>query len=186
MAPDESDERLARRAQSGDQQAFGELVTRYTAPVYNLIYRFVQDRGEAENLTQETFIRIWKALPRLKLDRPLRPYLMRIAVNQCRTWAQQRRTKWAFPIEPESSAAESDKDVNDLIDRLNEEELRTRLASAIAQLPPLYQTVLTLRYDQELAYEEIAEALQLPLNTVRTHLHRAKGRLREILKEGTP
>jgi RNA polymerase sigma-70 factor (ECF subfamily) len=182
IAVQETDQDIAVRFLAGDSQAFGELVARYTSAVFNLAYRYTQNRGEAENITQETFLRAWQALPRLSLDRSLKPYLLRIAVNLCHTWAEKHHAARTVDLDGEEENLATGAD--DVLDRMTEAELRDRLNVAIDQLPPLYRTAVTLRYTEELSYEEIALTLNLPLNTVRTHLRRAKARLRELLEDG--
>ena len=181
-AQQDTDEELVRRHRAGEREAFGELVSRYTPAVYNLIYRFTGNRGDSENLTQETWLRLWSALPRVALDRPLKPYLLRIAFNLCRSWAARARAPWLDVDIDEAQDWLTDED-EDVVDRLSEAELRERVVGAIDRLSPMYRAVMTLRYSEDLSYEEIAQTLNLPLNTVRTYLRRAKGRLRELLSK---
>lgn len=180
-----SDADLVTRYRAGDPGAFAELVRRYTGAVFNLNYRFTADRAEAENLTQETFLRAWNALPRLALDRPLKQYLLRIALNLCRDWADKNH---GFVIQSLDADDEQSKLPSDEggLDRLSEAELAQQVRAHLEQLPPMYRAVITLRYTEGLSYEELAEALDLPLNTVRTHLSRAKARLRELLVVDKP
>jgi RNA polymerase sigma-70 factor, ECF subfamily len=179
-----TDEELVLRHRAGDSDAFGELIARHTPAVYNLIYRFTGNRAESENLTQETWLRLWLALPRVLLDRPLKPYLLRIAFNLCRTWGDKRHLP-ALDLDLEEIEDRLTEDCEDVVDRLSVAELRERVQSAIQRLPPMYRAVVTLRYSEEMSYEEIAQVLDLPLNTVRTHLRRAKARLRKQLSLDT-
>lgn len=176
-----SDDELVRRYRAGEQEAFSELINRYTPAVYNLIYRFTGNRVESENMTQETWLRFWQALPRIQLDRPLKPYLLRIAFNLCRSWAARGKVARTVLDIDEAQDCLADGGA-DIVDRLSEAELRDRLQAAIDELPPVYRAVMTLRYTEDLSYEEIAEALDLPLNTVRTYLRRGKARLRELIR----
>jgi len=183
-----SDELLLTQFKQGDSFAFRELVERYTAPLYNLAYRFLRDPMEAENVTQETFLRVLTSLDRLRLDMPFKPYLFRIAVNLCHDWARKKRPTLFTDLEGD---AETDgdafaEDALNLWEHLENAELVARLNAAINELPAPYQTVLLLRYGEDFSYEEIAQVLNLPLNTVRTHLRRAKQRLRERLENGRP
>ncbi len=180
--PEEAtDEQLVTRFRAGDREAFSVLLTRYTPLVFNLTYRFTSNHGEAENLTQETFVRVWSALPRVKLDRSLKPYLARIAINVCRDWARNRMPALADLDSAQGDEAAIDA-TEDVLEQLAQAELTERVRMAIDRLSPDYRAVITLRYTEELSYDEIAEVLDLPLNTVRTHLRRAKARLREILE----
>jgi RNA polymerase sigma-70 factor (ECF subfamily) len=177
-----TDEELVRRHHAGERGAFGELISRYTPAVYNLIYRFTGNRAESENLTQETWLRLWLALPRVLLDRPLKPYLLRIAFNLCRTWAAKANSP-RLELDIDGAQDWLTEDGEDVVDRLSEAELKEQVHAAIDKLPPLYRAVMTLRYSEEMSYEEIAQALDLPLNTVRTYLRRAKARLKDLLSQ---
>jgi len=180
-----ADEELVRRHLAGDRRAFAVLVERYAGPVFNLAYRLTHDRPEAENIAQETFLRVYQALPQSDWRRPFKPWLFTIAVNLCRDWARRRRM-WTFSdLEDragDESGIEALPDEAPLpADRLEEEELRQALQRAVDNLPPAYRAAVVLRYTEGLSYEQIATALDLPLNTVRTHLSRARQRLRAAL-----
>lgn len=191
MAP--TDETLLAQYKAGDGRAFRTLVERYTAPIYNLAFRFLRDAMEAENVTQETFLRIVSALERMQLDVPIKPYLFRVAVNLCRDLARKKRPLLFTDLDIERDneedgetgrASEAIPDgAASMWERVAEEELRAQLLAAIDTLPLIYQTVITLRYVEEFSYEEIAQALDLPINTVRTHLRRAKEKLRLKLEK---
>ncbi len=180
-----ADEELVRRHLNGDRRAFGELVERYSGPVFNLAYRLIHDRQEAENIAQETFLRAFRALPNSDWQRPFKPWLFAIATNLCRDWARRRRV-WSFSDLADETG--DDPDADDLLDtaplvtdQLEDAELHQALQRAVDALPPAYRAAVVLRYTEGLSYEAIATALDLPLNTVRTHLSRAKQRLRVAL-----
>lgn len=179
-----SDELLLSRYKQGDARAFRELMERYAPSIYNLAYRFLLDPMEAENVTQETFLRVMLSLGRLRLDLPFKPYLFRIAVNLCRDLARKKRTLTFTDLDSSDDASDSHfaYDAPEVWERLTDAELAARVNTALADLPPPYQIVLLLRYSEDLSYEEIAHTLDLPLNTVRTHLRRAKQRLRARLE----
>jgi RNA polymerase sigma-70 factor (ECF subfamily) len=148
---------------------------------------------EAENVTQETFLRVVSALERMRLDIPFKPYLFQVTVNLCRDLARKNHPVLFSDLsnaarrEDGSDAAEASEAFEDgaapLWEHVQEEELRSQLYAAIDALPFIYQAVITLRYVEEFSYEEIAQTLGLPLNTVRTHLRRAKNRLRLKLEQ---
>jgi RNA polymerase sigma-70 factor (ECF subfamily) len=177
-----SDAELVTDHLAGDPRAFSELVKRYNRAIYNVTYRFTNDAYEAENLTQETFVRAWNALPRLALDRPLKPYFMKIAVNLCHDWAEQKKIENVLPLDAESETDIPD-ELGDPLRAVGEQELVEHIRTKMELLPPLYRTVLAMRYTEEMSYEEMTIALDMPLNTVRTHLHRARARLRELLEQ---
>ncbi len=180
----DSDEQLAARYLQGDTLAFRELVERYLTPIYNLAWRLTRDPMEAENITQDTFVRALNALPRTRLDLPLKPWFFKIALNLCRQWAARKKPQLFsdFSEREDSDLAAIPDDEPSPLDQIQSSELRARVRAQIAALPPLDQTIITLRYVEELSYEQIAESMGLPLNTVRTRLRRAKLKLRRALE----
>jgi len=169
------DEELLARYKQGDAHAFKELVERYSSSLYNLAFRLLHDPMEAENVVQEAFLRVIMSLDRVRLDLPLKPYLFRIAVNHCYDILRASRTRVITDID---TAEEIAQDAPEIVERLEKQELSLLLHSAIESLPPHYRTVIILRYMDEFSYEEIAQTLNAPLNTVRTHLRRAKEQLK--------
>jgi len=179
-----SDELLLSRYKQGDQGAFRALVERYAPSIYNLAYRFLRDPMEAENVTQETFLRVVMALPRIRLNVPFKPYLFRIAINLCHDLARRKHPTLFSDLDAHHNTTSETltDDTPDVWERLADAELAERVQTALNDLPAPYQTVLLLRYSEGFSYEEIAQTLGLPLNTVRTHLRRAKQRLRAHLE----
>lgn len=175
-----TDAALVAKHLAGDSHAFAELVKRYTRAVYNIAFRFTNDAADAEHIAQETFLRAWHALPRLDATRPLKPYLVKIAINLCRDWAERTKTQTLDLDEHADTLADN---ADDPLETLSDMELRARVRAKLEQLPPLYRAALAMRYTEDMSYEEIAAALDVPLNTVRTHLHRAKARLRALLEQ---
>lgn len=181
------DEELVRLHLQGDRYAFRELVDRYTKPIYNLAYHYTGDRVEAENITQETFLRVYQALPVSRLDLPFKPWLLRIAANLCRDWARKQRpdlfSHLAGDKEGQPSIIEEWVDGRPLpLDRVETQELAEMLRRAVMELPEPYRVVITLRYTEGLSYQEIAVVQGAPVNTIRTHLFRAKALLRQALE----
>ncbi len=177
------DEVLLARYKQGDAHAFRELVERYSGCLYNLAFRLLHDPMEAENITQEAFLRVILSLDRVRLDLPFKPYLFRIAVNHCYDILRASRTRVISDLD---SAEEIAQDAPEILDHLEKQDLSLRLHATIESLPPHYRTVIILRYMDEFSYEEIAQTLNLPLNTVRTHLHRAKEQLKMKLENSEP
>jgi len=186
VAMPSSDEALVTQSLRGDAQAFAELVTRYTTPLFNLVFRLTNDHAEAENVTQETFLRAYAALPHSRTDLAFKPWLFQIAVNLCRDVARKKRPAAFSELAQETDASpeEAIEDPSPLpLDQIEDRELQIALAHAVAALPDIYRAVVTLRYTEELSYDEIAVVLKLPVNTVRTHLFRAKTMLRKTLAD---
>jgi RNA polymerase sigma-70 factor, ECF subfamily len=184
-----SDETLLSHYRQGDPGAFRTLVQRYTCPIYGLALRLLRDPMEAENVTQETFLRVVTCLDRIRLDLPFKPYLFQIAVNLCRDWARKKHPLLFCELDANSASQDegieaegvSESIVDEappLVDALELQEVQARLHTALESLSPVYQVVITLRYLQDMTYEEIAQTLGLPLNTVRTQLRRAKQQLK--------
>lgn len=183
-----TDEELVQRHLSGDEQAFDELVGRYSDRLYNLAYRILLDGPEAEDIVQETFLRAYQALPHSQADRPFRPWLMTIALNACRNRLHKKRPLLFAEV---VSEGEDEQAFVEMIpsedqspaERMETEELEDELRVAMRSLPAEERLILTLRYNEELSYEQIAELLQIPVPTVGTHLYRAKRRLYTALVE---
>lgn len=179
---DESPDRdLILRARRGETDAFGELVGRYQATVFNVCYRLMGERREAEDMAQEAFIRSYTRLDSYDADRPLGPWLRRVAANVCLNRLE------TLPAAP--AAIDEERDADDPLQRpesaAEQRDETERLRQALLTLPPHYRTVLELRHYQELSYEEIAETLRLPLSDVKSHLFRARKLLAEKLTRNT-
>jgi len=143
---------------------------------------------EAEDLSQETFLRAYTALPGSRLDLPFRPWLFRIAINLCRNWGKKKKPLSFSEVENKESddrvwLVDTIPDDAPLpLDRVLHAELRQALEESFASLPFHYRLAIVLRYTEGLSYREMAHVSGLPLNTVRTHLFRAKRLLRKELQ----
>jgi RNA polymerase sigma-70 factor (ECF subfamily) len=172
---------LVRKAQAGDAGAFDHLVEIYTPRLYQVVRRFASDRGEAEAVVQEAWLRAWRALPRTAEDRPLGPWLVRIAVNVARDiWRKKKPLDFTDVVGEEDFLQDERPGPEE---RMTQKEALERLVRGVERLRPEYRMVIALRYDGGFSYQEIASVLDLPVNTVRTHLHRAKTTLRRWLEE---
>ena len=170
---------LVERCRRGDEGAFQELVDGYKNLVFALIARTVQDRTRAEDLAQDVFLRIHSGLPYFRGEARLSTWIYRIVANVC---VQDR----AHSVVPGShvslddanarvrTPAAADRQFGDL-------ELRDRLEKAIARLPAQQRLLVAAHYLQGVRYEDLAEALRMPLGTVKTQLYRAKRQLRKLL-----
>jgi RNA polymerase sigma-70 factor, ECF subfamily len=176
----DTDPTLIQRAQKGSHEAFAALVDEHQRYVYNLALRVVKDENEALDLTQETFVRAWTALPNFRGQSQFRTWLYRIVTNLCYNRLPNLRRSLNdlgddvmedIP-EPQFNGPASEFETN---------ETKRHLSQAIQNLDANYQLLITLRYQHELSYDEIASTLNLPLGTVKTGIFRAKEQLRKTL-----
>jgi RNA polymerase sigma-70 factor (ECF subfamily) len=151
------------------------LIERFQADVFGFCVRMLHHRHDAEDVTQEVFLRVFRSLHRWDGVRPLKPWVMAIAVNRCRTWLSQRsrRPELADYLQETASIPVSD----------DAAELVAEIQSALQELRPDYRSVFVLFHEHGQSYEDIADALDRPIGTVKTWLHRARlevlGRLRQ-------
>jgi len=172
--PDGEDD-LVRRCLAGESAAVTDLIARFRTEIYSLCVRMLRHHQDAEDVSQEIFLRVVRNLNRWDATRPLRPWIMTIAVNRCRTWLGKRSRL------PQTTEA-----VNDLAARADPEppgELMTALAVAVGNLRTDYREVFVLYHEQGHPYEAIAEVVGRPVGTVKTWLHRARIEVMTALRE---
>jgi len=176
---------LVAAAQAGDEAAFAEIVKRYQRAVYRVVYALTRNASDADDLAQDTFVRAYRALDRFRVGEPLYPWLSRIAVNLAYSLFRTRRRRPEVSIEPLVEAGQQwaahDDPAAETADRERSEHLR----QSFAGLSPEHQSILVLRVVQDLSYEEIAQALDIPLGTVMSRLSRARAELKARLRART-
>jgi RNA polymerase sigma-70 factor (ECF subfamily) len=166
------DASLVEAIRSGDPQAPRLLVERYQGLVFGLCFRMLHHRQDAEDATQETFVRALRAILGFDTARPIRPWLMEIAANRCRTAISIRsRRPRPAPI------ASADRQADPRPAASDAGELANELGLAVNRLRPEYRSVFLLYHEQNLSYEEIARSLERPVGTIKTWLHRARAEL---------
>ena len=176
--PDPSDRDLAFRARRGEAEAFGELVRRYQASIFNVCYRVLGERREAEDLAQEAFIRAYARLAIFDADLPFGPWIRRVAANLCLNRLESGRSAPVnVPLDDEREMGDGDPAAA----RENAERAEP-VRAALLSLPPRYRAVIELRHFQEMSYDEIAAAMGMPLSDVKSHLFRARKLLAGELK----
>jgi RNA polymerase sigma-70 factor (ECF subfamily) len=168
---------LVERCRQGDDTAFQELVDRYKDLVFALIARATQDRSRADDLAQDVFLRVHRGLPYFRGEARLSTWIYRIVANVC---AQPPGPAATVSLDDAQTAAWATPSATDR--QFSDLELRDRLEKAIARLPANYRLLVAAHYLDGIRYEDLAEALKLPLGTVKTHLHRAKQQLRRLLE----
>lgn len=170
-----ADAALVRRCLGGDPSACRELVERFQVAVFALCQRLLSHRQDAEDVTQEVFLRIFRSLGRWDSGRPLRPWILSIAINRCRTWIGKR-----------VKAPENADYLHEIPDHRPSEdlqELRTEIRTAVDALREEYREVFVLFHESGQSYEEIAAVIERPVGTVKTWLHRARMELLERLRQ---
>ena len=171
---------LIRAAQAGNTRAFEILMQNHAQFVYNLALRTLSNAQEAEDMTQEAFVRVWRYLPKYKATAKFQTWLYRIVINLCYNRLPH--------LKRDLSALETDEGVlttqkqDSAETKLLTAELNEQLTIAIAALPETYRLLITLRHLQNMRYAEIAAVTQMPLGTVKTGIFRARRALQILLK----
>lgn len=181
--PEIEENRLVRNAQQGDTQAFGELVLAYQTYVYNLALRSLSDPYEAQDAAQEVFLRAWQGLPAFRAESRFSTWLYRITVNLCFNRRPRLRRELAAISMDAGDDIDFPSEVDNPLSLVERSEQRAFLHRAIERLPESYRLLISLRYGQDLAYDEIARILGVPLGTVKTGLFRARAHLKAALQE---
>lgn len=180
----DNEQALIQHAQKGDTEAFAALVEEHQRYIYNLVLRVVRDENEALDLTQEAFVRAWTALPNFRGQSQFRTWLYRIATNLCyNRLPHLRRSLTDLGDDVISDLPETYLSFDNPAHGVESRELHSYLHHAIDDLEDHYRLLISLRYQNELSYEEIASMLNLPLGTVKTGLFRAKEHLRRALEQ---
>lgn len=178
----DSEQALIQRAQKGNHDAFAALVEDHQRYVYNLALRVVKDENEALDLTQETFVRAWTALPNFRGQSQFRTWLYRIVTNLCyNRLPNLRRSLNDLGDDVMGELPETSSAFANPVSEFESNETRKYLHQAVKSLDENYRLLIILRYQNELSYEEIASTLNLPLGTVKTGIFRAKEQLRRSL-----
>jgi len=179
----ESDAELVGRALSGSEQAARALVGRHQRPVFNLIVRMVRDPALAEDLAQETFVKVFTRLASYDAGYKFASWILKIAHNTTIDHLRQARPRTASldSADDSTEAGPYDSTTPSPLALVERKELADVLDTAIDRLRPEYRQVVILRYQEELSYEEIAGTLALPLGTVKSYLHRARSELAETV-----
>lgn len=185
-----TDQEVVIRARQGEETAYKELVRRYERPVFSLVFRMVRNRELAEDLSQETFIKVLNALDSYRPEYKFSSWVFKIANNAAIDHLRRRELDTLSiegsphaetPQMMEATALQLGERGETALEEVENKELGGEIERAIAKLRPEYRTCILLRHVEGRAYEEIAEILNLPLGTVKTYIHRARNELRITL-----
>ena len=183
---------VAALAKKGREPAFQELVRRYERPVFSLIFRMVRNRELAEDLAQDTFIKVLNNIDRYRPEFKLSSWLFKIANNvtidhlrrrQLATVSLDGSPHAATAAEAQATSLDVESRGQSALEAIESRELGSAIEQAIGKLRPEYRSCILLRHVEGRSYEEIAATLDLPLGTVKTYIHRARHELREALED---
>ena len=173
--------KLIEQLQKGDLDAYGDVIREYQTSVYNVCLRILGNVQEAEDLTQDAFLRAYRNISHFDLSRPFGPWIRVLAANLCYNHLKKARLA-RVPLEDERGyLAQDPQRAPEALLEISQEH--QELYRKIWQLPESQRVALELRHFQGLSYQEMASTLNLPLNTVRSHLYRARRKLAELLEE---
>jgi RNA polymerase sigma-70 factor (ECF subfamily) len=187
-----ADQEVVHHAARGREAAYRELIRRYQRPVFSLIYRMVRDRELAEDLAQETFIKVLNAIDSYRPEYKFSSWIFKIANNAAIDHLRRRSLDTlSLDGSPHAENAEAIEattlQIGDTresqLEAVTAKELGSQIEAAIGQLRPEYRSCIILRHVEGRPYDEIAEMLDLPLGTVKTYIHRARNELRILLRE---
>ena len=179
---------LIRRAIDNDQSAYKELLDKYRQRVYYLVRKMIFDAEEADDLTQEAFIKAFNNLKSFNFEFAFSTWLFKIASNNCIDYLRKKRLKtysMNTPVKQKDGETQQEyPDSNPNVEkRMIQEETSKQIKNAIASLPEKYQQAIIMRHTEEKSYEEISEILELPLGTVKARIFRARELLNKSLRK---
>ncbi len=166
----------------GDTQAFSVLVDVYKDLVFTLAIRMLKNREEAEEVSQDTFIKIYKALPKFKGESKLSTWIYKVAYNTCLDQIKKNNRRYD-EVAIDSFSENQIKTLDNALDALEEKEQQQTIQDCLQQLTSKDSFLLTLFYFEELSLEEISKVVNMEANTVKVNIHRARKRLGNILKQ---
>ena len=188
MGDREVDHRLVERAQRGDKKAFELLVVKYQRKLARLLSRFIRDTSEVEDVTQEAFIKAYRALPSFRGDSAFYTWLYRIGINTAKNYlvAMGRRAPTATGVDSEEAEGieegEQLRDLNTPESQMMSRQIVETVNQTLQELPEELRTAITLREIDGLSYEEIAQIMNCPIGTVRSRIFRAREAIAEKLR----
>ena len=181
----QTEEEWVEAARGGDTAAFGNLVEKYQKNVFRSVYRMVRDSDEAMEITQEAMVRAWQNLDRFRGDAPFAGWLSRIAIYLALNKLRERK-KFVRPAEAEQHDAvlnQVQSTETTPLNRVLNDEAKSALRQALSELPDEFRIPLSLRLYEEYSYDQIAEAMNVPLGTIMSRLFRARERLAHRVRE---
>lgn len=181
------EQRLARLARKGDPRAFVEIVELYNSKIFYLAYRMLSNRHEAEDVVQDTFLRVYRNLDRYDENQKFSTWIYRIGTNLCIDRLRKRKPNYSLDAEMNDQEGIDGYAMFPSDDRTPEtyllvSETQQLVHEAIESLPAKYKTVMVLRYLKDMSLQEISDVLDMPVTTIKTRVHRGREFLRKKLE----
>lgn len=175
---EQEDAVLVRRSQSGDRDAFSELVRRHQNLVYNVAYRYMRDAAQAEDMAQEAFLKAFRLLKGFRGDCSFTTWMYRVTSSVCLTELNRRKRRGEVTLSDETS-----KHAGATNPKPEEADLKEQIRRCVTYLSDRYATIITLYYLNGSSYDEIAQVMDVPLGTLKTWMFRARKQLRQIVEK---
>ncbi|UCF78037.1 MAG: sigma-70 family RNA polymerase sigma factor [Candidatus Eiseniibacteriota bacterium] len=175
---------LIEESLSGDQEAFRSLVNRYGGLVVHIVHRMIRNAADAEDVYQDVFLKVYQALPRFRLESKMSTWIATITYNTCVNHLRKKKEVLLGDLTEENEEGMRLRtDCPSPVERAERVDIAERLETEIGKMPPQFRTVLTLFHLEDMTYREIAQVMNLPEGTVKSHLFRARKLLRRRLAE---
>lgn len=179
-----TDEMLTAQIMGGESSAFEELINRYKKSVFTIVYRMTGQYQEAEDISQEVFLTVYRKLDQFDSQKRFAPWIHRIAINTCISALRKKNKAVSLNYDEALLSRNEPADSSDYgnpLKAVERSELKSEINTALSELPPNYQAVLILRYQLDLNNQEIADTLGVNKENVEVKIHRARNALRKIL-----
>ena len=174
-----NDLELVHQSQSGDPEAFSELVRRHQHVIYNVAYRFMRDGNLAEDMAQEAFLKAYRLLKGFRGDCSFSTWMYRVTCSVCLTELNRRKRRGEVELQPSHDALQA-------VEPPQNVDMPERIRRCVGKLPDRYAQVITLYYLKGISYEEIAQVMEVPMGTLKTWMFRARKQLRRVVEEELP
>jgi len=187
---EKEDKELIKEFIAGNPKSLEIVIDRYLKPIFNYVYRITNERNETEDIVQEIFIKVWKNIRKFDQKQNFKTWIFTITRNTAIDWLRKRKNVVFSELDPktdsddERSFAEKILDIEPLPDEIfMRKELEKELENALLKIKPNFREIIFLRYKEDLTFQEIAEIVDKPLNTVKSQWRRALQNLRKIIIE---
>jgi len=178
-----TDEELVAAARDKNPEIFGEIVQRYQNKIFSYIKRLILNREDAEDVTQEVFIKVYRNLNGFDIRKKFSPWIYRIAHNEAVNYIKKKSYFKILSIDQNEFLKNTMTQTEDLVEKIIKKENSRKLRDLLEKLSFKYKEVLVLKYYEEKSYEEISDIIRKPVNTVGTMINRAKSQLVELAKK---